>query len=325
MLERFAITVPSSRRPGSRSTDLRLAAPEPTLPEARRGQVAPAGAVPHRSFWLQQVEGDAPDAPPLQGDQRAEIAILGGGYVGLWTALRIKALEPSRDVAVLEQDICGGRCVGAQRRIPARLVVEALLAGALCGAEDALHVARGSEAAIGEIRHFCAAHASMRTSGRPAGSGRRRRRRRWARGMASSPPPISSASSRTSPLPRRCRPPHGLARAWRRRVRTLCRDGRDAPHSHADCGAPRSLPAWGDLRAHARAVVLRGTPVILRTERGRLTAEKLVIASNAWAAGIHELARAIVATTSDMVVTPPAPEALSKTAGPAASASPTLR
>lgn len=41
-----------------------------------------------------------------------------------------------------------------------------------------------------------------------------------------------------------------------------------------------------------------------------MTAERLVIASNAWAAGIRELSRAIVAITSDMVVTAPAPERL---------------
>jgi glycine/D-amino acid oxidase-like deaminating enzyme len=54
----------------------------------------------------------------------------------------------------------------------------------------------------------------------------------------------------------------------------------------------------------------RGRPVRIRTERGRVTADRLVIASNAWAAGIRELSGAIVAITSDMVVTAPAPELL---------------
>ena len=42
----------------------------------------------HRSLWLQEALGDAPDAPPLVGAQRADVAIVGGGFVGLWTALR---------------------------------------------------------------------------------------------------------------------------------------------------------------------------------------------------------------------------------------------
>ena len=36
----------------------------------------------HRSLWLQEVAGDAPTAPPLTGHARADVAIIGGGYVG---------------------------------------------------------------------------------------------------------------------------------------------------------------------------------------------------------------------------------------------------
>ncbi|MBV8671518.1 MAG: amine oxidase, partial [Candidatus Eremiobacteraeota bacterium] len=48
----------------------------------------------HRSLWLQETLPDQPVCDPLVGDARADIAIIGGGYVGLWTALRIKELEP---------------------------------------------------------------------------------------------------------------------------------------------------------------------------------------------------------------------------------------
>src|SRR6185436_12980563 len=67
---------------------------------------------PHRSLWLQEVAGDAPDAPALVGEIGADIAIMGGGYVGLWTAIRIKEAEPQCDVVVLERDICGGGASG---------------------------------------------------------------------------------------------------------------------------------------------------------------------------------------------------------------------
>jgi glycine/D-amino acid oxidase-like deaminating enzyme len=57
-------------------------------------------AVP-ASFWL-----DSPDRPeptaPLAGDQRADLAVVGGGYTGLWTALLAKDADPSRDVVLLE-------------------------------------------------------------------------------------------------------------------------------------------------------------------------------------------------------------------------------
>src|ERR1700736_2274046 len=76
--------------------------------------------MPHRSYWLQQslAGGTGVDAtrkiatPSLSGDTRADVAIIGGGYVGLWTALRIKELNPASDVAILERDICGGGASG---------------------------------------------------------------------------------------------------------------------------------------------------------------------------------------------------------------------
>src|SRR6202165_6394222 len=76
--------------------------------------------MPHRSFWLQQswageTEFDATRkiaTPSLTGDTRADVAIIGGGYVGLWTALRIEELSPSCDVVILERDICGGGASG---------------------------------------------------------------------------------------------------------------------------------------------------------------------------------------------------------------------
>ena len=67
---------------------------------------------PHRSLWLQEALQGEEVQLPLSGAQRADVAIIGGGYVGLWTALRIKEQVPSCDVAIVEQDICGGGASG---------------------------------------------------------------------------------------------------------------------------------------------------------------------------------------------------------------------
>ena len=45
----------------------------------------------HRSFWLEQaLAGTADDPNPLRGTVTSDVAIVGGGFVGLWTALMIK-------------------------------------------------------------------------------------------------------------------------------------------------------------------------------------------------------------------------------------------
>lgn len=52
-------------------------------------------------FWL-----DTPDRPaprtPLAGDTECDLAVVGGGFSGLWTALLAKEADPSRDVVLLE-------------------------------------------------------------------------------------------------------------------------------------------------------------------------------------------------------------------------------
>lgn len=57
-------------------------------------------------YWLEEA-GAVEPVPPLRGDAKADVAVVGGGYVGLWSALRLKELEPGCDVALLEADVCG--------------------------------------------------------------------------------------------------------------------------------------------------------------------------------------------------------------------------
>ena len=51
-------------------------------------------------FWLDGLA--RPAHPPLAGAARADLVIVGGGYTGLWTALRAKERDPDRRVIVLE-------------------------------------------------------------------------------------------------------------------------------------------------------------------------------------------------------------------------------
>src|SRR2546422_8735268 len=68
---------------------------------------------PVRSLWLQEaLAEDETNAPRLQGDVRADACIVGGGYTGMWTALRLKEIDPTLDVALVEADVCGGGASG---------------------------------------------------------------------------------------------------------------------------------------------------------------------------------------------------------------------
>ncbi len=49
----------------------------------------------------------APTRPPLTHDHRVDVAIVGGGLTGLWTAYYLAKADPSLRIAVLEKALCG--------------------------------------------------------------------------------------------------------------------------------------------------------------------------------------------------------------------------
>ena len=69
----------------------------------------------HAVFWLEDAPGTTYDA--LAGATTADLAIVGGGYCGLWTAVLAKRRNPGARVVLLEAntDRVGG--VRAQRRL----------------------------------------------------------------------------------------------------------------------------------------------------------------------------------------------------------------
>ncbi|HEX2051395.1 MAG TPA: FAD-binding oxidoreductase [Actinomycetota bacterium] len=58
-------------------------------------------------LWLDTVPGGIVPRPPLPGDRDADVAIVGGGYTGLWTAYYLKRADPGVRVAIVERDVCG--------------------------------------------------------------------------------------------------------------------------------------------------------------------------------------------------------------------------
>ena len=59
------------------------------------------------SFWLETVGEDLTPRPSLPGPTDADVAILGAGFTGLWTAYYLLRQDPSLRVVVLESEIAG--------------------------------------------------------------------------------------------------------------------------------------------------------------------------------------------------------------------------
>src|SRR5450755_930768 len=116
-----------------------------------------AGRTLDRSWWLSQAAPEENPAP-LEGDLRAEVCIVGGGFTGLWTALALKQLEPSLDVVLIEADLCGAGASGRNGGFAMSFWHHFIGLERACGAADALWLARASAAAVAEIGSFCDEH-----------------------------------------------------------------------------------------------------------------------------------------------------------------------
>ena len=59
------------------------------------------------SYWLETAGDPLTPRPPLGGSIDVDVAILGAGYTGLWTAYYLLKKDPTLRVAVLEKEIAG--------------------------------------------------------------------------------------------------------------------------------------------------------------------------------------------------------------------------
>jgi glycine/D-amino acid oxidase-like deaminating enzyme len=91
-----------------------------------------------RSLWLDQLAGPIMARAPLYGDVDVDVAIVGGGYTGLWSAYSLQRSDPSLRIVVIEREMVG---FGASGRNGGWCVGE--LAGGLGGAVATWGRARG--------------------------------------------------------------------------------------------------------------------------------------------------------------------------------------
>lgn len=268
-----------------------------------------------RSHWLRQALAQDRDlAPPLEEAVSADICIVGGGYLGLWTAIRLSESRPGADIVLVEQDICGGGPSGRNSGMLLPAWAKFGTLAALGGETRALELVRQAQDTIAGIRRFCEDHA-IDCWFDPAG---------WLWGAT-------------------CEAQRG---AWDDSLRRLAELG-EAPARHIgrdeiaamtgsasmiagvfDPNAATVQPAMlaRGLRGQAlrRGVRIfeksamtrfsRRAPLVVETARGCVRAERIVLAINAWSAGVRELAPAIFNISSDDAVSEPMPDQL-KSAG----------
>jgi glycine/D-amino acid oxidase-like deaminating enzyme len=59
------------------------------------------------SLWWDGLPGTIGRRPPLDGDTEVDVAVVGGGLTGLWTAYYLSEADPDLRIDVLERDVAG--------------------------------------------------------------------------------------------------------------------------------------------------------------------------------------------------------------------------
>lgn len=261
------------------------------------------------SYWMEEAGGLPPPANRLSGG-RYDHVVIGGGFVGLWTALHVRQLQPDARIAVIERYRCGS---GASGRNGGSVMswwseIGALLA--IADAAEAVRLAQASQEAIESIEQFCLEHgidAHFTRGGWLWTATLDPHRDSWAE--------VLKHCERLGHMPFDVLRPQDVA------VRT------GSPvhlHGILEPGAVTVQPAR--LVIGMRRVALEqgiqifeetpvthietGDPVRVHTDDGTVTAQSVVLATNAWAAAIPALSRLIVPVNSSIVVTEPVRDVL---------------
>ena len=280
--------------------------------------VRPGG---QRSYWLREALAAEPpnlaadvSAPPLAGETRADVAILGGGYTGLWTAIRLTELAPGARIVVVEQDICGGGPSGRNGGFVTGWWDELPGLIARFGEEGAVRTAQALDAEIEGMASFMVENgidAAYRQDGFLQVSAAPSQDDAWRE--------ATDACGRLG---------HG-ARWWALSAEEVAARAR-SPVFRAGAFMPHAgiLQPAALARGIRRVALERGVVIHERTRvesfedgvvmtssaegAGRIVADQIVVALNAWAAAWPAFGRRLATWSSYVVLTEPIPDLLAE-------------
>ncbi|MBL8931765.1 MAG: FAD-dependent oxidoreductase [Kineosporiaceae bacterium] len=112
------------------------------------------------SFWHESLIASGEDAmaprPALDGDLEVDVAVIGGGYTGLWTAYYLLAADPALRVVVIEARIAGFGASGRNGGWCSALFPRSTASLARSyGREAALAMRRAMHSSVREVGRVC--------------------------------------------------------------------------------------------------------------------------------------------------------------------------
>jgi glycine/D-amino acid oxidase-like deaminating enzyme len=271
---------------------------------------------PPIGWWLREAaaSGDGARAarhPALEPGERFDVAIVGGGYTGLWCAWWLARQQRGIRIVVLEQDTCGAGPSGRNGGFLHGWWDQAPYLLERFGDDGALRLADLVDDSVGAIGEWCAGQGVdawfrrggyMRVSASPAQDGEWRQALRVLRHLGRSDAYVELTEAEVKD---RCHSP-------------IMRGGALMPNSatvqpaRLARGLRNAVQKAGvAIHEHTRVARLRpGSPLQLDTSAGSIRADQAVLALNAWAAGWPGFGTSLLTWGSHIVITEPVPEVL---------------
>jgi glycine/D-amino acid oxidase-like deaminating enzyme len=251
-------------------------------------------------WWLDEAPPIEDEQPPLSGDVDADVAIVGGGYTGLWTALALREREPSLRLVLVERELCGlgpsGRNGGFLETLWPRLAE----LRRLLGHDGARAVARASEGALDAVRAleedvWLREAGMLLVSAAPAQDGA-------VDAAVELGPPGDVVPLSEQEVAARCRSPVFRRGVFYPRAATV------QPARLVRALRRRALAAGVTIRERSPALGLTAAGV--ETPQGRVRAPEVVVATNAMLTRWGETRPKLTVFGSYVVLTEPVPDRL---------------
>ena len=235
-----------------------------------------------------------------------DICIIGGGFTGLWTAIKIKEKNPSKNIVIIEKDLCGSGASGRNGgcMIPQSTKFQGIKK--IVGLDDAKKIVIATENAVNNIKDYCAKNnidAQIRDDGVLYGA-----TNKFHKGA------FESLIKDLNEI---------QINSWERlskeKVQHLTgskkfidgyysRFGGSLQPALLVRGLKKSAESKG-IKIYEKSAALSYSgkkEIIVKTNKGSINCKKLIVAMNAWTPSLLPfLSRSVILVSSDMIITEP--------------------